>query len=123
LGISPLLAPPEIAFQIENAGIKVIITLSELALNVAAMSNTPNCLEYSIVTGAADLHAATVFTISEIKNCEVLAYISLTQSASDEYSQTDVHWNDTFMIQYTGTTTGKPKGAMLSQRNVMHNAA
>ncbi|MFT6990788.1 MAG: hypothetical protein ACJASL_002770 [Paraglaciecola sp.] len=30
-GISPLLAPPEVAYQIQDAGIKVIITLSELA--------------------------------------------------------------------------------------------
>ena len=122
-GISPLLAPPEIAYQIQDAGIKVIITLSELALTLAAMSATPGCLEYAIITGAADLLAATNFAIPVIKGCEILPYLSLTQSASDEYMQTDVHWNDTFMIQYTGGTTGKPKGAMLSQRNVMHNTA
>jgi long-chain acyl-CoA synthetase len=37
--------------------------------------------------------------------------------------QTDVHWKDTFIIQYTGYTTDKSKGAILSHRNVMHNAA
>jgi long-chain acyl-CoA synthetase len=122
-GISPLLAPPEVAYQIRDAGIKVIITLSELSLVLAAMPETPECLEYAIVTTAADLLAPTDFNVLEIKNCEVLTYLGLTQSASDEYMQTNVDWNDTFMIQYTGGTTGKPKGAMLSQRNVMHNTA
>jgi long-chain acyl-CoA synthetase len=122
-GISPLLAPPEVAYQIQDAGIKVIITLSELSLVLAAMPKTPDCLEYAIVTAATDLLAPTDFDLQKIKDCEVLPYLSLTQSASDEYIQTDVHWNDTFMIQYTGGTTGKPKGAMLSQRNVMHNTA
>jgi long-chain acyl-CoA synthetase len=122
-GISPLLAPPEVAYQIQDAGIKVIITLSELSLVLSAMPKTPDCLEYAIVTAATDLLAPTDFDLPKIKDCEVLSYLSLTQSASDEYIQTDVHWNDTFMIQYTGGTTGKPKGAMLSQRNVMHNTA
>ena len=122
-GISPLLAPPEVAYQIQDAGIKVIITLSELALVLAAMPATPDCLEYAIVTGSADLLTAIDLTFPVIKNCEVLPYLGLTQSVSDVYMQTDVHWNDTFMIQYTGGTTGKPKGAMLSHRNIMHNTA
>ena len=122
-GISPLLAPPEVAYQIQDAGIKVVITLTELAPVFAAMPETPGCLKYTIVTGAADLLAPIDFVLPDIKNCEVFWYLSLTQSASTEYTQIDVHWNDTFMIQYTGGTTGKPKGAMLSQRNVMHNTA
>ena len=120
-GISPLLAPPEVAYQIQDAGIKVIITLNELALVLATMPQTPDCLKCTIATDAADLLAPTDFNVPVIKNCQVLTFLGLTQSASDEYTQANVHWNDTFMIQYTGGTTGKPKGAMLSQRNVMHN--
>jgi len=40
-------------------------------------------------------------------------------SAAFETVKTDP--DDTFMIQYTGGTTGKPKGAMLSHRTLMHN--
>jgi long-chain acyl-CoA synthetase len=122
-GISPLLAPPEVAYQIQDAGIKVIITLNELALVLATMPQTPDCLKCTIATDAADLLAPTDFNVPVIKNCQVLTFLGLTQSASDKYTQANVHWNDTFMIQYTGGTTGKPKGAMLSQRNVMHNTA
>ena len=82
-GISPLLAPPEIGYQIQDANIKVLITLSELTPALAAMPETPSCLEYVIVTGAADLLAPTDFAIPVIEHCEALAYLNLTQSASD----------------------------------------
>jgi long-chain acyl-CoA synthetase len=87
------------------------------------MPDTPHFLEYAILTGAADLLSPAAFDLPEVKQCEVLAYLNITQSASDEFNQTDVHWNDTFMLQYTGGTTGKPKGAILSHPSVIHNSA
>jgi long-chain acyl-CoA synthetase len=122
-GISPLLAPPEIAFQVQNAGIKVIISISELSQALVAMPDTPSCLQYAVISGATDFLAPANIELPKLKECEVLSYLSITNAASDEYTQTEVHWNDTFMIQYTGGTTGKPKGAMLSHRNIMHNIA
>lgn len=40
---------------------------------------------------------------------------------SGEYRKVEVTPDDTGWIQYTGGTTGPPKGAMLSQRNAAHN--
>ena len=122
-GLSPLLAPPELAHQINDGHVKAVISLSDLSGALAKMPDVPKSLKTVIVTGSADFLTRAPFDCPDIKGVEVLPYLGLTDPADDAFQQVDVEWNDTFMIQYTGGTTGKPKGAMLSHRNVMHNAA
>ncbi|MGB5626377.1 MAG: AMP-binding protein, partial [Woeseiaceae bacterium] len=52
-------------------------------------------------------------------NC--LSYLSVVDKASTEFEARPADWNDTWMIQYTGGTTGAPKGAEISVRNIMYN--
>jgi len=122
-GLSPLLAPPELAHQIEDGQVKAVISLSDLSGALAKMPKVPASLKTVIVTGPADFLTRAPFECPKIKGVEVMTYLGLTDPADENFDQVEVHWNDTFMIQYTGGTTGKPKGAMLSHRNVMHNAA
>ena len=54
-GISPLLAPPEVAAQIETAGITVLITLEELIdKSLAVLKALPSCLKTVLVTSTHD---------------------------------------------------------------------
>lgn len=119
-GVSPMLAPAELAYQIEDAGISVLISLDKLAnSSVSAMQYKPDCLKSMLVTGAADYLAPSELSMPSIDGVEVVSLLDKLDQASDEFEQADVHWNDTYLIQYTGGTTGAPKGAMLSVRNIM----
>jgi len=119
-GVSPMLAPAELAYQIKDAGISVLISLDKLASSsVLAMESKPDGLKHILVTGATDYLAPTDVALPSIEGVQVDSFLEKMEAASDEFSQSDVHWNDTYLIQYTGGTTGAPKGAMLSVRNIM----
>lgn len=122
-GISPLLTPPEVAYQLDNASIKVVLTLDTFVGVFAALPERPSELRAVIVTRGADHLVPGEFELPELPGLAVHRYLDLLEKHSDECAQCPVHWDDTFMIQYTGGTTGPPKGAQLSVRNLMHNPA
>lgn len=119
-GVSPLLAPAELAYQIADAGISVMISLDSLAnSSLLAMEDRPECLKCVLVTGAADFLAPAEVSLPNMDGVKVESFLPMLLGASDQFKQAEVHWDDTYLIQYTGGTTGKPKGAMLSVRNIV----
>ena len=121
-GVSPLLMPGEIVHQVEDAGITTLISFDALANSaLTQMLKTPACLKNLIVAGAADHLAPTDVAIPDIDGVNCVSYLSLVEGASTGFEAQPAHWNDTFMIQYTGGTTGAPKGAEISVRNLMYN--
>lgn len=122
-GVSPLLTPPEIAYQLNDARVKVVLTLDALAPAIAAMPQLPSKLGTVVVTAGTDHLAPGEIKLPEIEGVDVVSYLSVLSGQPETCEQRPVHWNDTFMIQYTGGTTGSPKGAELSVRTLMHNPA
>ncbi len=119
-GVSPLLAPPELAHQIENACIKVLLSFEPLGPALSAIT-TPECLESVVICGARDMLDAPDVILPKLSHGISVAFTSMIAGMSDEFETVTVQPDDTFMIQYTGGTTGPPKGAMLSHRTLMHN--
>ena len=121
-GVSPLLSPGEVAYQIADAGIGVLLSLDNLAVSVLTrIEEQPACLRHVIVTSAADHLAPSLGVDCDISGVQVHRYLDLLESASPRYFQRDTDPHDTMMVQYTGGTTGSPKGAELTIRNLMYN--
>ena len=84
-GISTLLAPAEVALQLEDAGISVLISLDSLAKStleaVDAQGGLSDCLAAVIVTGADDLRQPVGLELPELDGVSCKTYLELTADA------------------------------------------
>lgn len=133
-GVSPLLTPPEVTHQVNDAGIKVLLTLDQLYKAVHPVGKDTPTLQHVIVSGPIDflpgwkrwlaytLKKVPKVDIAAMHDTRVHAFWPLFTAAATDRVYTPVAFDDTIYIQYTGGTTGKPKGAELSLRNMFANA-
>lgn len=123
--ISPLSTPAEIIHQANDAGVRVLLSLDALynATGEHWIGQIPTLREVW-VSGAMDLHAKPSPYHRETKVVEGVSVRSLQEvleNASAEPVQQTVDVDAVLYLQYTGGTTGKPKGAMLTSRNLLTN--
>ena len=121
-GISPLLAPSEVANQVSDGNVKVLIALDSLAKStLEAMDNLPDCVEAVIIAGVDDFRQPIDLNLPELDSVICQTYLDFTADASAEFQQVDLPPDHVCLIQYTGGTTGKPKGAMLTLRGITYH--
>jgi long-chain acyl-CoA synthetase len=97
--INNFLKPAEVGYILNDAGIDVLISDAELSVHFPALTAGRTSLT---ILKVEEFKSEIVNRKSEIVNC----------SRSE---------NDLAVIIYTSGTTGKPKGAMLSHGNLLHN--
>ncbi|KLN60423.1 AMP-dependent synthetase [Kiloniella spongiae] len=129
---NPLYAPEELEYQLNDCGAKLLITLDvkELCEKVEKQfSQTP--LEKVVICRLAQampMLKGTLFSllqfhkISHPSGPEFIEFTDLAESTDGAYP-VDVSRKDKAVLQYTGGTTGKPKGAILSHGNVIANTS
>ena len=104
--INNFLKPDEVGYILADAGIEVLITDTELGVHFPALSATRPTLRILDIEEAV-AHAP--------KSGEENIQLSTFNFQRSE--------KDLAVIIYTSGTTGRPKGAMLSHGNLLHNVA
>ena len=131
VNFNPLYAKREIAYQIEDSGCRLMVTLNlkQIYSKVADCLDV-TCLKRIVVCEMSDiLPPVKSVLFSLFKRSELaeiprdLRHIPFSRLADCKPINfvTDVTVNDLAVLQYTGGTTGRPKGAMLTHGNLSAN--
>lgn len=133
VNINPLYTANEIDYLLENSGAKAVIVLDMMANKLNTLYNKHN-VENIIVTKVPDLYPLVKrvvinLAIKYLKRVNVSYkykahdFKNLALIDKPKLKPIKVNAEEIAFIQYTGATTGKPKGAMLLHRSIVSNLA
>ncbi|MGM0874501.1 MAG: fatty acid--CoA ligase family protein [Bacillota bacterium] len=121
--VNPIYSPDEIAFIINNGDIKTVVTLDLLIpvfdkldphlpkVELIIACETPP----SDSKGELDRTNRSIYT-------KMKPFTGLLSAGSTQFEGPELDDEDVAVILYTSGTTGKPKGAMLTHKNLYSNA-
>src|SRR4029078_157082 len=133
---NPLYTLEELAFQVKDSETEIMVTLDlKVLFDKAEGLMKAGALKRTIVASFPSLLPGAKSVLFKLFKAKEMAHPSKSDVASSIVSDADVQnndgkyqrveidpVNDVAVLQYTGGTTGTPKGAMLTHANVGINA-
>lgn len=130
---NPLYSERELVHQFNDSGAKALVVSAVVAANVQKVIPQTK-IKHVIVTGLADLHSpvkrfvvnnAAKYIKKMIPSYKIEGSIGLNKAlkmgAKHKAETVVAQQDDIAVLQYTGGTTGLPKGAMLTHGNLLAN--
>jgi long-chain acyl-CoA synthetase len=133
-GVSPLLSPEEMQYQLNDSKAKALVTLDAIFAGrlVKIESNLPE-LKVVVATSVGGFLPAIKRILGQLlkkipkgdvtplkgKQVYIFKDVIKTETFSAKSPDVKITPDDIAYIQYTGGTTGAPKGAMLSHKNAI----
>lgn len=132
---NPLYTEREIAYQMKNSGTKAILAMDILYPKISKVFKDTE-LENVIITGIKEylpFPKNMLYPFVQKKQYGVTVKVEhrgtnhlfseIMKTATADVAKTDFDFEkDLALLQYTGGTTGSPKGVMLSHKNLISNA-
>jgi long-chain acyl-CoA synthetase len=118
VNINPIYTAREVLGVANDSGIRALLTLDALTPLVGAIRNETR-IEHVIVTSVAEYSAAAAAP-PRMDGTLTMADL-IASAATADLPRLDIDSGDIAVLQYTGGTTGTPKGAMLTHANIFAN--
>ena len=118
VNVNPLYTPREVSVVAKDSGMRLILTLNLLAPVSLAIKDQTD-IENIIVTSLAEYSSEATET-PIVKGALRMADL-INDVDAPELPTVDIDSEDVAVLQYTGGTTGTPKGAMLTHYNIFAN--
>ena len=118
VNINPTYTARELLQLARDSGLRILVTLDALAPLAQAVRGE-TVIEHVIITSIAEYSAARAGA-PRAEGATALADLLSTPADPALYG-TKVGGDDLAVLQYTGGTTGRPKGAMLTHANIFAN--
>ncbi|HYE88472.1 MAG TPA: long-chain fatty acid--CoA ligase [Vicinamibacterales bacterium] len=119
VNVNPAYTPPEVEFITRDSGIRVLVTLDRLVTAVTPLLTTTG-LRTIVITALAEYSPAgdaPAAVDGTLRLCDLIA-----ESPAIDLPRVPIDADeDVAVLQYTGGTTGAPKAAMLTHRNIFAN--